>query len=189
MRNHLSAIIVLYPLCALSSWTFPRDYSAWGLSLGWWMYLAPWGFRMRAGMKLIFDEFFFFIVVWVNHFMGHLQPRIENGYCACMPKICLFLLIKVWPGNHLIGNILLATAWNWLYCTPDIFLFVVLPFVNWTLSACHQLIFRETSPCIFFSCKFLWNHECLSNQRNGLVLAQTITFQMITVVCQRLSDY
>ena len=79
------------------------------------------------------------------------KPPIENGYCACMPKICLFLLlIEVWPGNHLIGNILLATAWNWLYCTPDIFLFVVLPFANWTLSACHQLIFRETSPCIFF---------------------------------------
>ena len=65
---------------------------------------------MRAGMKLILDEFFFFIVGLVNHFMGHLQPRIEDGYCACMPKICLFLLIEFLPGNHLIGNILLATA-------------------------------------------------------------------------------
>ncbi len=49
---------------------------------------------MRAGMKLIFDEIFFFIVGCGNHFMGHLQPRIENGYCACMHKICLFLLIE-----------------------------------------------------------------------------------------------
>ncbi len=47
---------------------------------------------MRAGMKLIFDEFFFFIVGWGNNFMGHLQPPIENGYCACMPKFFFFLL-------------------------------------------------------------------------------------------------
>ena len=74
MRNQLSTIIVLYPLCAFFSWTFPRDCSVWGLSLGWWMYLVPWGVRMRAGMKRIFGEFFFFIIIeWGNNFMGHLQ--------------------------------------------------------------------------------------------------------------------
>ena len=156
MRNHLSAIIVLYPLCALSSWTFPRDCSAWGLSLGWWMYLAPWGFRMRAGMKLIFDELFFFIVGWGNHFMGHLQPRIENGYCACMPKFCLFL-IEVWPGNHLIGLIFLATAWNWL----AILYAWHFSFCRLTLRELNPLCLSSTDfpwnfPMYFFSCKFLW---------------------------------
>ena len=203
------------------------------------MRLVTWrvnilGSRTWACMKLIFDDLFLVLdlkfnlirignpiqlllektILWSIFY----KPLIENGYCACMPKICLFLLIEVWPGNHLISLIFLASnekmvilhAWhfsflssypswiepsrlaiNWLSSKlPHVFLFLA-TFSEIT-NACQisetvsfwpkrsrfkwlPLFARDD----FYSCNFLWNHKCLSNQRTGLVLAQTITFQMI----------
>ncbi len=49
---------------------------------------------MRAGMKLIFDELFFFIVGWGNHFMGHLSSRVLKMVTAraCLKFVFFFLL-------------------------------------------------------------------------------------------------
>ena len=185
MRNHLSAIIVLYPLCPLSPWTFPRECSVWGCPLAgectWLLEAFVWGQVWN-----LFLTSFSFLLLGGETILWAIYSRVLKMVSAraCL-KFVFFFLLNFDQEPNLIGNILLATAWNWLYCTPDIFVFVVLPLVYWTLAACHQLIFRETSPGIFFSCKFLWNHECLSIQQNGLVLAQTIKFQMITAVRQR----
>ena len=65
-------------------------------------------------------------------------------------------------------------AWHFSFCCLTI--------RELTLLCLSSTDFPWNFPMYFFSCKFLWNHECLSNQRNRLVLAQTITFQLITFV-------
>ncbi len=117
----------------------------------WLLEVFVWG----QVWNLFLTSFSFFFVGWVNHFMGHLQPRIENGYCACMLKICLYLLIEFWPGTNLIGNILLATAWNWLAILHAWHF----SFCRLTLRELNTLCLSSTDfpwnfPMYFFSCKF-----------------------------------